>query len=82
MQRTMTPLEQSTLACRRQDAALVRAALTNFWHGFKAGHDPNVDPIERAKLACQKRDVAVLRHGVSVVTHVGGSTNVGGAARA
>ena len=79
----MTSFEHSILACRLQDAAVLKAALDHVRQALTARHDPEVDRIERATLACQMRDAAIVREMASNVMHLGGGQQkFGGAARA
>lgn len=64
MSKNISELERFELECRRQDAALVRAAFLVVCKAVAARHDPERDAMERAKLACQKRDAAILRGAV------------------
>ena len=77
----MHGFEQSTLACREQDAAQLRAALGRVWQAMTARHNPDLDPLERATLLCQTRDAAIIRDAAHAVTHVG-EQKWSGAARA
>lgn len=77
----MSPLEQSILACQKQDAGVCKRALSAIWRFMTAEHDPAADPMEAAKLACQTRDLeGIRRTAASVAT--GAKPQTGGAAHA
>ena len=69
MNKHISSLEQSILACQSRDANLLRQAISAIWRLSTAAHDPNADAIERAKLACQVRDVETAKHASNAIAH-------------
>lgn len=54
-------MQEQKLECQRQDAAALKATVSNYAHRLTAPHDASQDALEQACLKCQQKDAAQIR---------------------